>query len=303
VAALRAYDTFPNVLDLVTAGETFDDHVFHGLARLPRLGEELKTTAFDCAPGGGAVITAIAAARLGLRCCVMSALSTANVRALRAEGIRVTNVLEKGEAPALTVALSTASDRAFVTYNGVNDRLSARLLPAVVRARARHVHFALQPASCGQWVPVIDRLRWSGIGTSWDFGWSEPLSRDRDLWRLIESVDYVLVNRDEALLYARGRTLDAALRRWRGRARCVIVKLGPDGSRALSEADDAAMPAPRVRVVDTTGAGDAFNAGFLTARLRGADLRTALRLGNRLGALSTRRAGGIAGLPRVGKPR
>ena len=51
--------------------------------------------------------------------------------------------------------------------------------------------------------------------------------------------------------------------------------------------------AVRVRTVDTTGAGDAFNAGFLTARLRGSDLPGALRLANRLGARATRHAGGI----------
>ena len=55
--------------------------------------------------------------------------------------------------------------------------------------------------------------------------------------------------------------------------------------------------AHRVRAVDTTGAGDAFNAGFLAARLRGFDLSESLRYGNHVGALSTRRAGGIAALP------
>jgi sugar/nucleoside kinase (ribokinase family) len=61
---------------------------------------------------------------------------------------------------------------------------------------------------------------------------------------------------------------------------------------------DVLVPAPAVKVVDTTGAGDAFNGGFLAARLQGAALLPALRAGNRLGALSTRRAGGIDGLPR-----
>ena len=62
--------------------------------------------------------------------------------------------------------------------------------------------------------------------------------------------------------------------------------------------DIRAAPA-RARVVDTTGAGEAFNAGFLAARLRGAGLEGALMLANRVGALSTRKAGGIAGLPRL----
>jgi sugar/nucleoside kinase (ribokinase family) len=58
------------------------------------------------------------------------------------------------------------------------------------------------------------------------------------------------------------------------------------------------VTAPRVGVVDTTGAGDAFNGGFLAALVRGRDLSDCLRLGVHVGSLSTRAAGGIDGLPR-----
>jgi sugar/nucleoside kinase (ribokinase family) len=58
------------------------------------------------------------------------------------------------------------------------------------------------------------------------------------------------------------------------------------------------MPAPRVTPVDTTGAGDAFNAGFLRRWLAGHPLVDCLAFGNRIGAASTRRAGGIDALPR-----
>ncbi len=57
------------------------------------------------------------------------------------------------------------------------------------------------------------------------------------------------------------------------------------------------VPAPKVKVVDTTGAGDAFNGGFLAALVQGRDVSDCLRLGVRIGSLSTRAAGGIDGLP------
>src|SRR6185312_15307904 len=69
------YDTVPAVFDLITAGEAFDDYVFHGLAELPRLGEEIRTDRLLRSPGGGAVITAIAASRLGLRCGMFGGVS------------------------------------------------------------------------------------------------------------------------------------------------------------------------------------------------------------------------------------
>jgi sugar/nucleoside kinase (ribokinase family) len=289
------------MLDLVTAGEAFDDFIFHGLTRLPKPGEEIKTSRFSRSSGGGAVITAIAAARLGIRCGVVSGLSRESARLLRSEGVSVTNLRKRSEPPALTVALSMPADRAFVTFNGVNDRLPVRLRRALTRIRARHVHMAFYPPRCRPWVAVIERLRRRGVTTSWDFGWNPPLRADRAFDALAAAVDYLFVNQDEAMLYSGTRRIADALAHWRRSQRPVIVKLGGSGSRAVADGIDIRAGALRARVVDTTGAGDAFNGGFLAAILRRRDLSAALRLGNRVGALSTERAGGIAGLPRRGR--
>ena len=298
---MGGYDTFPAVFDLVIAGEAFDDFIFYALDALPTSGQELKTRAFAQAPGGGAVITAVAAARLGVRAAVLSGLSGGAVRALRRERVAVRNLRRRDELPAITVALSTRRDRAFVTFNGVNDVLPRRIRRQLPRVRARHVHFAFHPVPCRPWVPVITRLRQRGVTTSWDFGWNPGLARDADFRRLVAGLDYLFLNREEALIYARRRTLTGALDRWRESPHFVILKLGPRGSRIVGGGTDLTAAAPRVRVRDTTGAGDAFNAGFLAARLLGRDLRQSLRLGNRLGALSARRPGGIAGLPPRGR--
>ena len=272
--------------------------MFYGLTRLPDAGQELRTPNFFRSPGGGAITTAVAAARLGLRCAVASALSVDSMRLLRRERIAMRNLGRNGEAPAVTVALSTRADRRFVTFDGVNPRLGPRIRAAVVRTPARHVHFALVPRPCRPWLAVVERLRQRGIGTSWDFGWDDRLARDPDLPTIATSVDYLFLNRDEALLYAGASRLRDALDRWRRLPRHIVIKLGADGSRAVGGGSDIVARAMSVRPVDSTGAGDAFNGGFLAARLRGATLAAALALGNRVGALSTRRPGGIAGLPR-----
>jgi ribokinase len=293
------YDTVPAVLDLVTAGEAFDDVVFHGLAEVPRLGEEIRTDRLLRSPGGGAVITAIAASRLGLHCGAFGGFSSDAARVLRNEGVRVRNLRRRGEAAPMSVAISTPQDRAFVTFTGMNDRLPGRLRRALARVRARHVHLAFCPRSCRPWRTVVDSLRRNGIGTSWDFGWNPALRDDPQFWTLATSVDCLFVNRDEALAYSGTRSLAQALDRWRAAPGLVVVKLGAAGARVVGSAVNIRERAVAVRVVDTTGAGDAFNAGFLAARLRGLDLRDALQLANRVGALSTRRPGGLAGLPRL----
>jgi len=268
------------------------------LPRLPRLGEELRTPHFVATIGGGAVITATAAARLGMRSAIVSALSADAARALRGDRVSVVNVRRPGEPHAITVALSTSADRSFVTFNGVNDRLQARLPAAVARRRAAHVHFAFSPADCARWAAIAERLRTRGTTTSWDFGW-DPALPARDLfWRLVRAVDFVFVNEIEATAYAGVRRRDEAARFWAAAARNVVIKLGARGSHWIAAGIGVRAAAPRVRPVDTTGAGDAFNGGFLYGLLRGRTRRDCLRLGNFVGARSTLAAGGVASLPR-----
>lgn len=284
-------------LDLLTVGEAFEDLIFVGLERLPKPGEEVKTSQFVRTIGGGAVISAIAAVRLGVKCGIVSGLSDEAAKRLKAEGVSVQNLRRPGELHAVTASLSTRINRSFVTFNGINDALEARLLGALDGQTARHVHFAFYPHDCSKWEKVIARLRDAGVTTSWDFGWNEGLLRDRRFPYLMNALDYLFINEQEAVLYGRRLHLDAAIAVWKTHPRTVILKLGPKGSRWLSPGVDLAAPAMRVHVVDTTGAGDAFNGGFLSAVLAGVSPKACLRAGNYVAGTSTQAPGGIEALP------
>jgi sugar/nucleoside kinase (ribokinase family) len=296
-------------MTLLCAGEAFEDLIFLGLDHLPALGEEVKTDRFASTIGGGAVITAVKAARLGMTTTLVSALSNAAMARLRNERLTITNLRKKGEPHAITAALSAGGERAFVTYNGVNAHLEDRLaralttrLPADSRTlkadsrklRADHVHLCFFPHDCARWTRILARLRASGITTSWDFGWNEPLTNDRGLTALVDALDFVFVNEHEAKLYTGTTTLADATAVWRERQAITIVKLGPAGAVWLAPDRDVYTEAPPVkRVVDTTGAGDSFNAGFLVAWLGGKSPEACLTAGNQAGAASTKHAGGI----------
>lgn len=290
-------------MTLLCAGEAFEDLVFFALDRLPDLGEEVKTDHFTATIGGGAVITAVHAARLGMKTGVISALGDAAVARLKRERVSVTNLRKPGEPHAITAALSTSEDRAFVTFNGVNARLETRLArvlggPLAPKAAGRapapvHVHLCFYPHDCAQWTAIVTRLRRRGVTTSWDFGWNELLTGDRGLTPLIDALDFVFVNELEARLYTGEPTLEAAMPHWRQRRAITIVKQGDQGATWVAPDRDIYFPAPRVKVVDTTGAGDAFNAGFLVAWLRGHTPARCLAAGNKVGAASTLKAGGL----------
>ena len=87
------------------------------------------------------------------------------------------------------------------------------------------------------------------------------LARDPDLTMLIDALDIVFLNEREATLY--GRDTPAF---WRQRRSLIVIKRGADGSSVIAADGEHSAPAPRVTPVDTTGAGDAFNAGFLVCR-------------------------------------
>ncbi len=291
-------------MTLICAGEAFEDLIFVGLDRLPELGEEIKTDRFTSTIGGGAVITSVQAARLGMRTQLISALSDAAVARLKQERVAVTNLRKPKEPHAITAALSTGADRAFVTYNGVNSKLEDRLARSLARlsrrsandstARRRiHVHLCFYPHDCTRWRALVDKLRGRGITTSWDFGWNEPLTNDRGLADLIDALDFVFVNEHEARLYTESTTLGESIPHWRERKAITIVKVGEAGAVWVAPNREILVPAPRARVVDTTGAGDSFNAGFLVAWMNGKSPEQCLKAGNKAGAESTRRAGGI----------
>lgn len=286
-------------IDLLTVGEAFEDLIFFGLPRLPRSGEELKTASFVRTLGGGALTTAVAASRLGLRVRVLSGIGPTAEAVLRGEKVAFTNLRVPDEPYAISVSLSTRQDRSFVTFNGINDTLEMRLHGSIQEATSRHVHFAFYPRQCRCWRNVVEGLRQRGVTTSWDFGWNAGLRRDPEFPPLVASLDYLFVNEEEAVLYARRRTLDGAVEHWRRHARETIIRLGPKGCRWVSAERDVSASPPRVRVVDTTGAGDAFNGGFLYGVLQGLSPADCLRVANTVGALSTRAPGGTGSLPRL----
>lgn len=295
-------------MKLICAGEAFEDLIFVGLDRLPELGEEIKTDQFTSTIGGGAVITAVKAARLGMSTTLISALSDNAVARLKQERVTIQNLRKPGEPHAITAALSTGEDRAFVTFNGVNAKLEGRLPnflrkavspESAIHARARrrttrtHIHFCFYPHDCRYWTNLAGKLRKRGITTSWDFGWNEPLSNDRGLIDLIDALDFVFVNEHEARLYTGEQSIEAALPHWRQRKAITIIKIGEEGAVWVAPDKDLHVVAPKVKVVDTTGAGDSFNAGFLVAWMQGKSPEQCLKAGNKVGAESTRKPGGL----------
>jgi len=301
-------------LDLLVVGDVNADLVLRGGDLVPAFGqrEQLVEEATLVLGGSGAIMAA-GAARLGLRvamagCVGDDALGRAMLDALAAVDVSAVRTVD---APTgISVGLARPSDRAVLTALGALAEFRAEDVPDALLASARWVHVAspfLQP--------VLDvaaiAQRASGT-TSLDPGW-DP----REEWELAwERFDVLLPNAQEAQRLSGEEDVEEATRRLAARGPLMVVKLGAEGALAArgrgaggrtsvaageppsaSGDDFVRVVAPRVEPVDTTGAGDSFDAGFIAARLAGEDLAEALALGCACGALSTRAAGGTAGQP------
>ncbi|HET9698489.1 MAG TPA: carbohydrate kinase family protein [Terriglobales bacterium] len=291
---------------LIAAGEFFFDLIFYKLERLPRMGEELVTPNFTLVLGGGAATTAIVAARLGRRVQLATVLGDTSLDEYAIDELKkqkITPELIKRQSNsmgAITVAVSLPKDRFFLTYPGANVFLEKYLLSSSTRkklAAGAHVHFALSPREWKPYAGLLQHLKSQGLSTSWDLGWHPEAVRRPGFRECYAALDIVFLNRIEALKFANEKTVEKAIRKLAMPGQVVVVKLGAEGAMALGPTGLLRSKGMGVKAIDTTGAGDAFNGGFLHAWLDGKNLRHCLRTGNICGALSTTKPGGSAAAP------
>jgi sugar/nucleoside kinase (ribokinase family) len=278
-------------MDLLVVGDANPDLILRGGDVVPAFGQrEQIVDEAALVLGGSGSITACGAARLGLSvgivaCVGDDALGRFTVAALDDAGVDTGAVQVLPGATGVTVALASAEDRAILTARGALAALDPAGVPL---GDARHVHVAspfLQPRLQAGLADLIARARAAGCTVSLDPGW-DPSER----WELATGVDVLLPNAQEADALGGGPALCAS-------GAIVAVKLGAAGAVAYSGTEVLRVGAPRVDVVDATGAGDSFDAGFLAAWLAAEGLERALALGCACGALSTRALGGTAGQP------
>lgn len=275
----------------------------------PAFGQQEKLVpSISLVVGGSAAITAVAAARLGLRVALAAAVGADPAGAfmldqLAGEGVDVSAVAVRDAAPTgMTVTLSAGADRAILTALGAVASLTAADVPGSLIARARHVHassyFLLEDSLGAGLASVLSAARAAGAATSLDTNW-DPSGRwgDERLAAAIAQADLLLPNEAEALRLSGAASLEAAARALTAAGPRLVVKLGERGALCADGPVWQQVSLPPVVPVDTTGAGDCFNAGLITGLLAGLALPEAAALGCAAGALSTGAPGGTASCP------
>ncbi len=295
-------------MDVLVAGDLFLDLVMSGFNSWPpSAGEEVFAEQFCREVGGGAAITACGLAKLGMKVGVVGAVGEVDgswlLERLESGGVSTQAIKRSPHRPtATTVSVSSATDRTFLTYMGANQELSALLQRSALAgefSNARHVHLACAPDPVGIG-DLFQILVGQGCSLSVDVGWhpewlSDPRSREA-----LSTIDIFLPNEREASLMTSESEPPRILAAFQKMGfRIVALKLGSAGAALLWDGEIMFCKPISVASIDTTGAGDCFDAGFLYAWLRGENPQNCLRSGAICGALSTRSLGGISGFPTI----
>jgi sugar/nucleoside kinase (ribokinase family) len=283
--------------DIIIPGHYFCDLIFTGLDHFPALGTEIFGRGVAVTTGGGALNTSIALRRLGINVGWAGVLgsdffSQYVQNAIQKEDLSDT-LLTRLDIPLsrVTVALSYPNDRAFVTYADPPPDLIDLAHKALEKTTPEHIHFAGLVISEAA-LKFMDECKTQGIRVSMDCQHREETIDDPLIQEILSQLDLFMPNAIEAQRLTGSDNLATALRLLGDIVPTLVVKNGAEGAIVCCNGETFHEAALSLTPLDTTAAGDCFNAGFLAAYLQGREWSECLRWGNFCGGQSTLGVGG-----------
>ena len=285
--------------DVLLTGRYSSDLIITGLPEMPRLGNEVFGKHCELVPGAS-VIPAVALHRLGVRVAWPCTFGNDPFSRFAREYARREGVNEAWfhdhDHPMLgiTVSFSFAGERAYVSYV---DDVPEPYYPDLIRQ--------LQP----RWVFVVclwkggilEQVRQAALESHtalfMDCQAHQTSLEDPDVRSALQQVDVFSPNLEEALQLTGDDSIETALATLAALSPLVVIKLGKEGAIAQRGSQVMRVPGVKANVVDTTGAGDNFDCGFIYGQLQGYSLQDSIRCANICGGLSIEKHGGATASP------
>lgn len=289
--------------DILVVGDLNVDLILNKINKMPQLGEEQRADEMDLTMGGSTAIFASSIAKLGSKVEFMSKIGEDSfgkflLKEMKAYDVGVNSIIsDSAYRTGATIILNIQNDRLMVTYPGAMEYLSVEEISDKILQSARHIHTSaifFQPRLKKGLGDLFKRAKNLGLTTSMDTQWDPEEKWDLDLEIILPNLDFFLPNEEEFIRLAGKPDLETALHSLSNHKTCFVIKRGKKGALMFHQSKKTSIPSIQIsNIVDTIGAGDNFNAGFIHAYLKGNDLKTCLEEGNRTAAVSTTAAGGV----------
>ncbi len=292
-----------NQYQIAAIGELNVDIILNRIDSQPEIGKEKFAKDMTVTLGSSTAIFAANAAALGSSVCFVGmvgrdAFGTLVRKSLEAKGVD-TRFLIEGETPTgATICMNYGEDRANLTYQGAMDVMGLDDINPAVFDEAKHIHLSslfMQSGLLRDIHRILEIAEEKGITVSLDTQWDPAETWKLDYKTVLPKVTVFMPNEKELQALTGKNDLESAIAEvqpYLGRA--MLVKCGSKGSLLVWKTGKRVMlPAFLNRdVVDAIGAGDSFNAGFISAFVKGLPLEDCQETGNLTGAVNTTAAGG-----------
>jgi sugar/nucleoside kinase (ribokinase family) len=294
-------------IDVLTFGDLCVDLILSDKDIAPEFGQKEKMIHdYSLQMGGSCSIFACQAAKLGLKTSIIGKVGTDAfgqliLNNLNDSGVCIEHIQKDPKIKTgITVILNAIDDRAMLTYNGTIDGVEPGDIPDELLKTVRHLHIGsyflmkkLQPC----YPELVKKLKKYGATISMDTNWDPEEKWNSGMWDILPYVDIFLPNENEAMAITGEATVEKAIDKLKEVVGIVVVKMGAKGAIAYKGGNIYRAETLEVEVVDSVGAGDSFDGGFVYGYLSGKSVEQSLRIGCICGSLNVTKAGGTKGQP------
>ena len=279
------------------AGSTNIDLLYQGMSKIPDIGEEVYSKDFSLQLGGGVPATLINVSRLGIKTKLATELGS-DIFSLFAKGeyekrgISPVNLYNSDDMPVnITSAVILKNDRSFISYGKgsitPDDKAKEAFYNMAKGSKITLMQF-------GGFTEVYKKLKEEGTILVFDTGWDDEMSLEK-YGDYLSLADYYTPNKKEALKITGAKTAEEAAKSLEKYFSKVVIKLDKEGCLGVDEGKLIYVKSlNEFKAVDSTGAGDAFLAGFIYGLFYNYSLKDCIEFGNITGGKAVTKAGALS---------
>lgn len=288
--------------DVSVVGELNIDFILNEIDSFPEIGKEILSRQMNITLGSSSAIFANNLSCLNSKVAFIGKIGTdifgdMVLKSLQTSGVEIKSIIrDENLKTGATVALNFGEDRAMVTHPGAMDHLSYEDIDWEIITNSRHLHISsyfIQKGIKNDIGRIFKQAKAYGLTTSFDPQWDPSEKWELDLNQILPFVDVFLPNKKELFHLTKTSTIEDAIAVIDPFANTVVIKLGAEGSLRYHDKKSYHLSAfLNTQVVDAIGAGDSFNAGYISQFIRGYNHHICQEFGNMVGAFSTTASGG-----------